>query len=428
MSIINKAFTRKQITPTSGRWVGGVSSNQFEAKPVSLDMFLRAYCTIGWFHACVATIAKSVAEVEWILYEKSNDGTRKEVSKPHPLKDLLNSPNKFQTGHDLIEMTQIYQDCTGEGYWHYDKRQNTLWSLPPNLIGVVADAKEFIKGYTFGSESTTLTPIPVEEIIPFISPNPMNPIRGSGPAQAIAIELDTQSFALQHNRNFFYRGAYPGLVISYPDSIPIDEYERLITQWKTEHRGYGRAHETAIITGGGKVENISMTNRDIDFVKLMAGNRDSILGAYGVPYSILGGSEHVNKATAEAAQVDFGTRVIRPRLIKFREKLNKFLCPIFGKNLELDFTNPVPTDQLQEATITTQAFQAGYITINEARDRLGWPLFDAEMGDQLMWPAMFMPQPINEPNKLVNIAGNAPTTAIEAEKRWFDKKNKGVVK
>ena len=295
----------------------------------TLEQFLRAYGEIGWFHAVVALIGRSVAEVEWTL-NRVVDGETEEVTGPSRVKTVMNNPNEFQSGHDLMELTQLYEELTGEGYWHLSKNggKDELWTFPPHRMKVVIDNKEYIAGYVFAGPEGDI-PLPKDEIVPFISPNPLTPWRGIGPAQSIGIELDTQTYANQTNRFFFYNGASMGIMISYPGDVPVDEYNRMKEQFQSDHRGYGRAHRAILLTNGAQIvdPNQKFGARDMDFINMLKNNRDVILGAYGTSYSMLGGSEHVNRATAEAAQVDYASRVVRPRLMKKREKLNKFLIP-----------------------------------------------------------------------------------------------------
>jgi HK97 family phage portal protein len=406
----------------------------------TLEQFLRAYGEIGWLHAVVALAARSVAEVNGHL-NRVVDGDTVEVTGPHPLKELLNSPNDYQTGHDLTEITQIYEELTGEGYWHlgYENGKQTLWSFPPHKIKVVTSKEEFISGYVFSGPDGD-TPLNKEDVIPFISPNPLMPWRGVGPAQAIALELDTQAYANQTNRYFFYNGATMGIMISYPQDIPPEEYARIKEQFQADHRGYGQSHKAVILSGGATIvdPNQKFGARDMDFVNMLKNGRDMILGAYGTSYSMLGGSEHVNRATAEAAQVDYASRVIRPRLQKRRDKINKFLVPKFvdttvpkgayelqralrksygyttagadarvmelkdllnidgdltgnqdnmskvwkavgeSTTLQYDFDNPVPEDTVNQALMVDNAVKAGRMSLEEARSLSDMGAIDPE--------------------------------------------------
>jgi hypothetical protein len=170
---------------------------------------------------------------------------------------------------------------------------------------------------------------------------------------------------------------------------------------------------------------------------------------------MLGGSEHVNRATAEAAQVDFASRVVRPRLQKKRDKLNKFLLPKFvdatlpkgayglqralkinygyttkdadqrvydlkslcgvegdltgnednmkviwkavgdSTSLQLDFDNPVPEDDASEAEMAVNDFKAGIITREEARGLRGYDA-EAETSQFFYMPNNVIEQAVGE--------------------------------
>ncbi len=313
----------KKQSPVS--YAGGLGGTFAIPPRASMESYLRAYGEIGWLFGCVSRIAAATAECTWHLNEIDNKGNLQKLGQ-HPIADLLNHPNPFQTGHDLIELHQMYVDLTGEAYWAISqgKKKKEIWLVPPHTMRPVPHPTEFISGYVYESGGQQV-PFEVSEIIPFIMPDPRNPMRGLGPAQSIAVDLDTESFSAQWNRNYFYNGADPGTVITYPDTIQPDEYQRLREQWDSRHRGYGRAHKVAILTGGGKIDKALISQKDMDFVTMRKFNRDAILGAFGMPYSILGGSEHINRASAEAAQVTFARWCIRPRLVRIREKLNENL-------------------------------------------------------------------------------------------------------
>jgi phage portal protein BeeE len=83
----------------------------------------------------------------------------------------------------------------------------------------------------------------------------------------------------------------------------------------------------------------------MDFSNLAKYNRESILGVFGVSYSMIGGTENVIRANAEAQLFNFARWVLTPRLIRIREKLNMFLTPDYGPDLELDFDDPAPENE-----------------------------------------------------------------------------------
>ncbi len=373
MGIITRALIRKQAPiPYASR--GMVLTQGFQSN-TSKESFLKAYCEISWLRAAVSIIAQAVAETTWRLYTIDKTGDREELSKPHELTAMLDRPNPWQTGHDLLEMHQLFQELTGATYWVKERNlgKRELWLAPTQYMSAIPHPTEYVSGYRFEREGFVKNFQP-DEVIPFLLPNPNDMYSGSAPVQAVGMNIDILNFALQWNRNFFYWGADPGTVITFPvdANIPEDELKRMQEQWAAGHRSYGRAHKTAFMSHGAKIERLTMGQKDMDFVALLKDNRDVILANWGLSYSILGGTEHVNRATAEAEQCNFAAKVIHPRLVRIREKLNEFLCPDYGENLELDFDNVIPEDKVALLAEAGDGLRSGAITVNEYRQHLGW--------------------------------------------------------
>ncbi len=339
----------------------------------SKEAYLRYYNEIAWLRAAVSLIAQSVALSEWRLFRQIKSGDREEITEPHPLKDLLNRPNPHQSGHEFLELHQTFDELLGENYWikQRDTGKPELWLAPPQYMSIIPDATKYIGGYTFkrGDYSKTFKP---DEVICFLTPNPMDMLTGSGRVSAVGIDIENESYSGQHIRNFFYWGADPGTVITYPveANITPDELDRLSEQWAAGHRSYGRAHRAAILTQGATVAKEGMTVKDMDFVNLRKYDRDAILGVFGVSYSMVGGTETVNRANAEAQLINFARWVVTPRLVRIREKLNMFLVPDFGEGLELDFDNPVPDDEAQKSINIDNHVRTGVMSVEEARQEL----------------------------------------------------------
>ena len=387
MGIINKIFRREKqprFAYTQGAWAIPPGWNT--------QSYLQSYGQIGWLFGCVSRIAVAVADVQWRLNQvRGND--KKELFK-HPLLDMLDYVNPFQTGQELFELSQMYLDLVGESFWVLNRNKAgipaEIWIAPPDRMQIVPSKEQFISGYVY-QFSAEKVPLEIEEVIHIKYPNPSNPYRGIGPAQSIAVDLDCELYSSQWNRNFFYNDASPGLVVSYPDNVPEEDYERLLEQWKQRHGGVAKAHKVAIISGGAKIDRTMISQRDMDFWRLRKVNRDTILGAYGMPLTILGVEGPGSRARAEADAYIFARYVIKPRLTRFREKLNEQLCPMFGQGLELDFDDPVPENREQLITEADTGVRAGYLTINEARQMLG---FDAvPRGDVFVMPMTMIPTP-----------------------------------
>ena len=123
-----------------------------------------------------------------------------------------------------------------------------------------------------------------------------------------------------------------------------------------------------------------------------------------MPGSMLGVSEHVNKANAQTGEVTFARWIVKERLDRWKDALNKFYLPLFGstaKGLEFDYMDPTPTDDAAETSATLVRFQAAVAGVGA-----GWDA--AEVLETVGLPAMNWTKPATPPIHVLPGATPAP--------------------
>lgn len=318
---------------------------------------LRAYGSVGTLFSIVHRISESTSQVDWRLYRKTTDRRRRlpetvstEVTS-HAALDLWNRPNPWTTRQEFVEQTQQHLDLTGEGWWivatdpRFPSLPLELWCVRPDRMAPVPHPTRFISGYVYTSPDGEQIPLSVGEVVQIKYPNPLDPYRGLGPVQAILTDLDAARYSAEWNRNFFVNSAEPGGVIQFPDRLTDDEFDEFSERWREQHQGVSAAHRVAILERG-TWQNTAITQRDMQFVQLRNVSREVIREAFGIHAHVLGLSEDVNKANAEAGATSFGKWLVRPRLCRIKAALNTRLLPMFGAaNLEFDHGDPEPPDR-----------------------------------------------------------------------------------
>jgi len=302
------------------------------------------------------------------------------------------------TSNEFIALDTIYQELVGESFWILNfnglGEPAEIWIPYPHKMSVVPDKTKFIKGYVYG-EGESAVPFDVNEVIHFKYPSPLNQYRGLGPAQSIGVDLDAEMYSGHWNRSFFYNSARPDGVIQFDYNLSDEQFDKLKKQWSEKYKGVSKAHQVALLEGGGKYLQIQNTVKDMDFPNLRKLNRDNIMGVFGMPPSMLGVVENVNKATAEAEDYKFARWIIKPRLDWKAAKLQEQLVPLFrgSENLKLGFEEVVKETTDQKVTMAESGMRAGYLTINEARSMQGYdPLPN---GDVLLVPLNLIPTPVS---------------------------------
>lgn len=393
--IISKALGYRLGTPR-----GGFNSLiEMQTPPGwNYQSYLQAYGQVGWLFACVNVISNAVARQEWHLYELDKNNERTELFE-HPVLDLFHKFNPYQTRYQFMYLGTMYKKLVGEQFWQMNfngKGQPAeIWLAPPAYMTVVPSATDYIDHYEY-RRNELVTKFTVDEIIHIMTPNPHNPYRGLSEAQALTSVIDSERYAASLQNKIFYNDGRPGFIIEYPaQDMPNSESRKeLVQEWDERYKGYRNAGKTAFLWGG-KANTLTLSPRDMDFATLRTFSRDTILGAYGVPKSVLGLTETSTYASALAGNYTFAYYVIHPELCALREAINKELLPFFGDNLYMDFENPVPEDETMQVNNAVNLFKGGIITRNESRIMVDLEPLQTPDGDEFF----VQPSPLGMPGQ-----------------------------
>jgi HK97 family phage portal protein len=351
----------------------------------------------NWVFACVSARSEGVGEIDLYLYDKQ----KQEKVESHVLLDLLYKANPATTKYELFESTQAFKDLEGNSFWFLARDRDgegeikQIYQLRPDKITIVPDPTNAtaVMGYIYSTQDGGKMPLSPKEVLHFKTFNPLgnHPFvhRGMGIVQASAWSIDTDNEVRKWNYSFFKNSARPdGILYSDGGAVDQTDYNRLREQWKQEHQGSENTGKVAILSGGIKWQEVSRSQKDMDFVAQRNFNRDEIMSLFKVPKPILGITEDVNRANADASIYVFALRTIKPAMQRIVDTLNEFLVPEFGDTLELRFTSPVPDDR----TETVAGYTVGinkWLSRNEIRAFEGLP--PTENGDSFFGTMSDMP-------------------------------------
>lgn len=318
---------------------------------------MAAMGTVGTLFAIVTRSATSTSMVHWDMVRR-RDGRGRIHDEPRPVTshaalDLLHHPNPYMTGQHLFEATQQHIDLVGEGYWVLVRTGPLpleIWPVRPDRIEPVPHARDFLAGYIYTGPDGDKVPLDVQDVICFKLPNPLDPYRGMGPVQAVLADLDSARYSAEWNRNFFLNSAEPGGIVEVEKRLTDPEWEEMVQRWRAQHQGVAQAHRVAILERAKWVDR-KFTQRDMQFAQLREVSRDIIREAFGMSKTMLGQTEDVNRATAEAAEYVFARWHLVSRLERFKAALDNDLLPRYGgptRALEFLYEDPVPEDAERE--------------------------------------------------------------------------------
>lgn len=352
-SIIGGVVNKAPVAYSSVRRIG----LPWAGSPNTAEAQMSAMGSVGTLFAIVHRTSNATSAVDWKLWRKSPDQRRKfgpvddrrvEVTS-HAALDLWNNPNPFYTRQAMVESVQQHLDLVGEGVMviYRDPRSPLpleLWPVRPDRITPIPGG-DFLAGYVYSGPDGERIPLGVDDVIHLKMPNPLDPYRGLGPVQAAMVDLDSSRFSAEWNRNFFVNSAEPGGIIEVDERLDDDAFNELTERWREQHQGVAQAHRVAVLEQGTWKDR-SMSQRDMQFVQLRGLAREVIREAFGIHGHMIGNSQDVNKANAEAGEISFARWLVKPRCERFKQALNHRLLPLFdATNLEFDHDRVVPEDR-----------------------------------------------------------------------------------
>jgi HK97 family phage portal protein len=211
----------------------------------------------------------------------------------------------------------------------------------------------------------------------FGQPYPMSDVRSisgfhlAGADQALSpVDTFRQFFKLatkseEFGARWFEDGAFPSAVLMNDKPMTDAQALQSVERWEGRHRGRRR---TAVLSGGTRWEKISSSAADSQFLETQRFVVDNAGRIWGVPGSMIGGSEGsgLTYNTVEGASLRLHVFTLRPLEVRLEQLISALLLP------RGQWCQFVP-DALFRAQLLDRynahkiALEAGFKTANEVR-------------------------------------------------------------
>jgi len=316
----------------------------------------------------------------------------------HPFLDLKTNVNPFVNSFDLFEMTQLYQELTGNAFWHILEDKfgvpREIWLIPPQNCKIMPDAKKFISGYKY-IKSTEEIDLSERSIIHFKMPNPKNQYYGSSPVTSIAEEYGLAKSINEYEAAIFRNGGNNLNGVFETDSELGDhEFERLKIEIKQMLGGASKGGSMPLLDHGLKYKPFTNNSpKDMSYLGGRDRIKEAVLNAFGQALGMY--SSEANRNNADAAIATFMQFTIQPRLRRIEEKLNEKMIWRYDEKLFVAYDNCIPSDKLFELNQSVKHIQTSITSVDEERDKLGLP----ELGGVFKQP--FIPVNFTTPSGLL---------------------------
>jgi HK97 family phage portal protein len=251
---------------------------------------------IAAVYSCVRLLSESAGMLPCALYRRTDQG--RERVEDHPVRRLLtDAPNPDIDAGEFWRTIVAWMGIRGNAYAYVERNGAGipigLWPISPTSVEVKrADSGRLVyQAQVDGLEEWA----PIREPGGLVRAENMLHYRAFGlgteglsPIGMARQQVGISFAAMSYIGGFFARDASPGGIVSVPGSLTDDQYERLTQQWRSLHEGFDKAHHLALLEGGAKWENTTLSPVDAAFLDTYKLTRADIAGIYGVPPHMIG--------------------------------------------------------------------------------------------------------------------------------------------
>jgi HK97 family phage portal protein len=347
----------------SGGWAGG-NRNPSGVK-IDAETALRSTVVL----ACIRVLSTSVAGLPLHLYRRLAGGG-KEIAREHPLYRILHTqPNSWQTSFEWREQMMLHLLTTGAAF---DEKVyaggsiSEIVPLHPSRMKVEQIENMRLR-YTYREASGSSTVYTQDAIMS---------VRGmsdDGVHGLSMIEMARDAIGLSraceiHGASFFGNGARPGVILSTDQMLSPEAAENTRNQWERAHRGADRAHKTAVLQGGLKVNELGGNNQEAQFLEARRFQVEEICRLWGVPPHLVGDLSRSSYSNIEQQSLDYVQNGLMPWLRRIESAIARDLLEGDEEYFaEFDTRGSLRADAAGRATYYNTLWQLGVASVNEIR-------------------------------------------------------------
>ena len=410
--------TNKKSAPAQYYNVGGVGRGSFteyllggSGQRMSAVQAMRFYKTASAVAIAVDKISDCVEQIKPIIFDIEN----KEVITNHPILDLINKPNGFETRDEFIGQVCRHWLLTHDSIVYAEgvvsSPPSSLFAVKPqdvtiqeNMVDKYPRNYNISQGISRGNylretagASWIYTDVNLRQVyqIRGFSSTSVNTYSDS-PLEAIALEIKQQLNGRYHNLKLLENGGRLSLIAIFKNDL--DEPQRQArSQALNEHMaGPQNAGRIAVVTADDmELKEAGTNTKDMDYANLEQVSAEVIFKRYNIPLPLVNNDASTDNNMGHSVFHFFDWAVL-PAFGKCYSGIGDMLFPRYGMDgskFKITY-NPNDIDALRMRMIEelSKMKADNAITTNEYRNTIGKE--DVEGGDVIREPANMIP--INE--------------------------------
>ena len=269
----------------------------------------------------VRVISETIASLPWHVMRTENDVVLN--ASDHYIEKLIHEPNNMMTDFTFREVCQAHLCLHGNAFIviKRDASGQAVRLIPVHPDRVEVKIYEDSKFYTIDDKET----FDDSEMIHLIGLS-FDGIVGKSVIESAKDSIGLGLAADRFGGSFFGNGANISAVLTHPGRLSDEAYQRMIRSWHQRNSGLDNAHKTAILEEGMKVEKMSISPSESQFLETRKFSVEDIARFFRIPLAYLGSIENSStRANIEEQGIQFQRNTILPWVKRWESEFNKKL-------------------------------------------------------------------------------------------------------
>ncbi len=334
--------------------------------------------SVATVYACVNVIGGAIASMPFHIYKRGQDGNERIESELWWLFNESPYPNWLSSSmwEYIIQARSFHGDAL--------VRIHRASNLSPRIIGfepihpscTTIEKIDGLLRYTITSENGKTVTVDQGDML-HIPGSGFDGIRSlSVLKHALRNSVGTALAADDYSSKFFSNSARPDFLLTVEGMLKPEVIENLREQWKSRYSGVQNAHTPAILSGGMKVQQLTMTSEDAQLIDTRRMQVEEICRVFGVPPFMVGHNEKTTSWGSGVEQMSLGfvKYTLQRHLITIQQEINRKVWP-----RSLRTFGEFNTAGLERGDLKTRyeayrvglgrAGEPGFLTVNEIRKK-----------------------------------------------------------
>lgn len=330
----------------------------------------EAAMKVGTVYSCVRIIAEDVGTLPVHVKMRDEDGGRQTLYN-HPVAKVLRRPNPHMSGINFRRAMIASLELHGNAYAiirERDKRgyPTRIDFADATQMSVVVGNEDVYYAYGEGKDL-----IPSRDVIHFKGYAP-DGIEGKSPIQLHRDMIENSINATRFSKNLYKNDLRSTAVFSLEGELSPEAYDRTKTQLQEMYRkASARADVPLVLEGGTKVNSLTITPEDAQFIATKLQNIDEIAAIFRVPPHKVGDWTRGTYSNNTQANLEYFTDCVRPLLEMIEEELSQKLFLEAEQDshyIKFNFKGLLRTDINSQINNYRTMYNIGVLSPNEIRE------------------------------------------------------------